>query len=62
METGEFKPSIETALKLGKILGIKLVEEYEEVHEKKKKFDADGDVTIGDLIKIKKKQFPGIKQ
>lgn len=54
IETREFEPSIDTARKLEKILGIKLVEEYEEVHEKKK-FDADEEVTIGDLIKIKKR-------
>ncbi len=54
METGEFEPSIKTALKLEKILGIKFVEEYEETHDKKQEAEAE-DITIGDLIKIKKK-------
>ena len=54
METGEFKPSIKTARKSERILGIKLIEEYEEEHIGFKSGKSEG-FTIGDLIKIKKK-------
>ena len=54
METGEFTPSIDAAKKLEKILGIKLIEEYEEEHDKAAK-GSSRELTVGDLIKIKKK-------
>jgi len=53
LETGEFKPSIDTAKKLEKILHIKLIEEYKE--EGKTTNIKTEELTIGDLIKIKKK-------
>lgn len=54
MESGELVPTIETAKKLEKMLGLKLVEEYaaetfKPVSESSKGF------TIGDIIKIKKR-------
>jgi putative transcription factor len=54
METGEFKPSIKLARKLEHLLGIKLVEDYEEEH-KKSKASESSTLTIGDMIKIKKR-------
>ncbi len=54
METGELAPSLKLAEKLEKILGIKLIEEYEEKHEKKAATKAEN-LTIGDMIKIKRK-------
>ncbi len=54
LETGELKPSIELAQKLERKLGIKLIEEYKEEHKFKGKTKT-GKVTIGDMIKLKKK-------
>ena len=54
METGHFTPSIPMARKLEKILGVKLVEEYEEKHEASGKNKKEGGFTLGDFIKIKK--------
>ena len=53
LETGSFKPSISLATKLERFLKIKLIEEYEEGHQKGSKTEADG-FTIGDLVKVKK--------
>ncbi|MBI1935193.1 TIGR00270 family protein [Candidatus Woesearchaeota archaeon] len=52
IETGHFEPQLAVAKRLGKILGIKLVEEHEEGHSpvEKKKYDG---FTLGDFIKIK---------
>ncbi len=54
METGHFTPSIPMARKLEKILGVKLVEEYEEKHEASGKNKKEGGFTLGDFIKVKK--------
>jgi len=54
LETGELKPSIKLAEKLERILGIKLIEEYKEEHKFKEKTER-GKMTIGDMIKIKKR-------
>ncbi|MBD3354722.1 TIGR00270 family protein [Candidatus Woesearchaeota archaeon] len=54
LETGELKPSIKLAEKLEKKLGIKLIEEYKEEHKFKEKKET-GKMTIGDMIKLKKK-------
>lgn len=54
METGELKPSIDTSRKLEKILGIKLVEEYKEEHDKRTNLKSDV-FTIGDFVKIRKR-------
>jgi len=53
LETGEFKPNLDLAKKLEKILRIKLIEEYKE-EGKATKIKTD-ELTVGDLIKIKKK-------
>ena len=53
LESGKFTPGISLAKKLEKALGIKLVEEYEEKHEKIKTEPADS-LTIGDIIRLKK--------
>jgi len=53
IETGSFEPSISLATKLEKFLKIRLIEEYEEGHQKSSKTEADG-FTIGDLVKVKK--------
>jgi len=52
IESGHFEPSIGLAKKIGRFLKIKLVEEYEEVHEKQVR-SKTGSFTIGDIIKIK---------
>ncbi len=53
IETGHFKPNIDLARKLEKILKIKLIEQHEEAHEQPAKGKTDS-FTIGDFIKIKK--------
>jgi len=53
LETGEFKPSLDLARKLERILGIILIEQYEE--EGKITKTETSELTVGDLIKIKKK-------
>lgn len=53
IESGHFEPSIGLAKKISRILQIKLVEEYEERHEKQHRPKAEG-FTLGDFIKIKK--------
>ena len=55
IESGHFEPSICLAKKIQNFLKIKLIEEHEERHEKRKETKTDT-FTIGDLIKIKKKQ------
>ncbi|MBI2650483.1 TIGR00270 family protein [Candidatus Woesearchaeota archaeon] len=53
IETGMFNPTLPLAKKLEKALGIKIVEEHEERHEKPSKSRMMG-FTLGDFIKIKK--------
>ena len=53
VETGTFEPPLGMAKKLEKFLGIKLVEEHEEKHDKIKK-SRDAGFTLGDFIKVKK--------
>jgi len=53
LETGEFKPSLDLAKKLERTLGITLIEEYEEEGKATKTESAK--LTVGDLIKIRKK-------
>lgn len=56
IETGNIKPSITMARKLERILKVKLIEEYEESHDKEKVSDSKSDyLTIGDFIKLRKK-------
>ena len=55
METGIFKPSIELARKLEKKLNIRLIEQYKEEIKPEKKLDSE-EVTIGDVIKIRKRK------
>lgn len=54
LEAGQLKPSILLARKLEKFLNIKLVENYLAKEEKRIDF-TDKALTIGDLIKFKKK-------
>ena len=54
IESGHFEPSIGLAKKISRILQIKLVEEYEERHEKQPRPKVEG-FTLGDFIKIKEK-------
>lgn len=54
IETGEFKPTIDMARKLERILGVRLVEEYKEEYKKGENSKLE-EVTIGDIIKIKKR-------
>tara|TARA_Y100000310_G_scaffold317308_1_gene370051 strand:- start:5288 stop:5743 length:456 start_codon:yes stop_codon:yes gene_type:complete len=54
MESGHFEPSLQLAKKIGNLLKIRLTEEHKEEHEKQER-SKTGSLTIGDLIKIKKK-------
>lgn len=54
IETGSFTPPIQMARKLEKVLGVKLVEDYEERHEAHGKGKREQGFTLGDFIKIKK--------
>ena len=54
METGKYEPSIDTARKMEKILGIKLVEEIKDEGFKPKGKGGEG-VTIGDIVKLRKR-------
>jgi len=53
IETGSIQPSLSLAKKLGKMLNIKLIEEYKETHESLKK-SKDVGFTMGDFIKSRK--------
>ena len=55
LEIGKLKPSLELARKLEKFFRIKLVEEKEEEKREVSIDFRDKEVTIGDLLKIKKK-------
>jgi len=54
LETGSFEPPILMAKRFEKILGIKLVETIDIGKETPKQKEKTGNLTIGDLIKIKK--------
>jgi putative transcription factor len=55
IETGHYEPNLVLAKKLERFLKITLIESHEiEKPEKSKKATADGPLTIGDMIKIKK--------
>jgi len=54
IESGHFEPSIGLAKTIEKFLKIKLIEDYEEKHEKQASSKTDS-FTIGDFIKVKKK-------
>ncbi len=54
METGSFEPNINLTRKLEKFLKIRLIEQHEEIHKKGTASKSDS-LTIGDLIKIKKR-------
>lgn len=54
METGEFMPNIEEAKRIGKLLGLRLVEKAEAVESIVPEPKKD-QLTLGDMIKIKKK-------
>lgn len=54
METGTYKPNVEEARRIGKLFGLKLVEKVEEVESLVPEPKKD-QLTLGDMIKIKKK-------
>ena len=53
IETGALDPPLNLAKKLENVLGIKLIEEYEESHETSKGRRING-FTLGDFINVKK--------
>ena len=54
LETGEFTPSLKLAIKLEKRLNLKLIEELEEEKQKIKLGTESAELTIGDMLKLKK--------
>ncbi len=54
METGAYKPNVEEARRIGKLFGLKLVEKVEAVESLVPEPKKD-QLTLGDMIKIKKK-------
>jgi len=54
IESGHFEPPIGLAKRIGKVLQLRLVEGYEEQHEKQPRPKVEG-FTLGDFIKIKEK-------
>ncbi len=54
LENWHLEPSIDLAKKIEKSLGLKILEQYEEKHEKQNNKGSMGTFTIGDFIKIKK--------
>jgi len=56
LESGKMEPNMELAKKLEKVLGIKLIEEITlEPEEKTDKMKANGPMTLGDMINLKKR-------
>ncbi|WP_457556049.1 multiprotein bridging factor aMBF1 [Candidatus Pyrohabitans sp.] len=55
LEAGKMKPSVEMARKLERVLDIKILEELPEEEDFSAPGGAGGELTIGDIIKIKKK-------
>ena len=53
IETGIFNPPLPLAKKLERFLGIKLIEQHEEIHGISSKNKAEG-FTLGDFIKLKR--------
>lgn len=57
IESGDFEPNIQSARRIQRILGIKLVEEYSSEGEVALSSDGDQEeMTIGDMIKIKSRK------
>jgi uncharacterized protein (TIGR00270 family) len=56
IESGHFKPSIGLAKKISKFLSLDLIERIKEKKIEKKKNIDDRELTLGDLIKIKKRK------
>ena len=54
LERGEFTPSLKLARKLERMLGISLIESYEEGGKEFRAVETEG-FTIGDILKIKKR-------
>ncbi len=55
-ESGSLKPGIDTANKVGRVLGINLVEEEQEVAAKMETGKRGGELTLGDLVKVRKRR------
>ena len=53
IETGALEPPLHLAKKLENALGIKLIEQHEEIHENLRKSRIEG-FTLGDFINVKK--------
>ncbi len=56
-ESGGLKPRIEAARQIGRILGINLVEEDEEVGGKIELSRKNDEPTLGDFVKVRKRKF-----
>ncbi|NQV08353.1 TIGR00270 family protein, partial [Candidatus Woesearchaeota archaeon] len=54
IETGAFEPSLNMARRFERALGVSLIQEYKEEHKKLKAEEGE-DLTIGDMIKVRKK-------
>jgi uncharacterized protein (TIGR00270 family) len=56
LEIGRFEPSPEVVKKLEHALGVKLLHKSEDMGLPAQKGKEDGEVTLGDLVVIKKKE------
>ncbi|MBN1386691.1 TIGR00270 family protein [Candidatus Woesearchaeota archaeon] len=55
VESGHFKPGMELARKFEKYLGVKIIDQHEEVRGTAKASESGEGFTLGDVIKVKKK-------
>jgi len=55
-EAGAAKPLVDTARRIGKILGLTLVQLEESAPTKTEPVKKSGELTVGDLVKVKRRQ------
>jgi len=55
-EQGQFKPGLDLAKRIGKVLGINLIEKDELSYLKENSKSKQGEPTLGDMVKIRKRR------